>query len=502
MDLDGMAPSRRLGILAATILGSSMAFIDSTVVNVILPRLQTEFSASASQIQWLVEAYLLFLSALILLGGALGDRYGRKMIYEIGTTVFVLSSLACGISQSLTELTIARSIQGVGGALLAPGSLAILNASFPKEERGRAIGTWSGFSAITAALGPVIGGWLSDHASWRWVFLINFPLGILTVYFTRRFVPEQCGESWKTRLDIRGSVISILGLAAITFALVKSSQLGFQDARIMISLGTGILLMILFVQGEAGTQDPLMPLSLFRSRAFVGANICTLLLYGALGAVFYFLPFNLIQVQGFTATETGAANLPFVIILFSFSRASGGLYDRVGPRIPLTLGSLIVGISFLLLGFLPGLHASYWSGFFPGLFVFGVGMSLCVAPLTSTVLGSVSVEHSGLSSGFNNAVARLSGLIAIAIMTTLVLTSFEYHLKSRLVKIEMPDQQKQSVVEHASQLAGIRGPAIAEDEIKRSYLDSFRELMEVCFILSMGSALCAFSLLRNRRSEE
>jgi len=494
-----MTSSRRFGILAATILGSSMAFIDSTVVNVILPRLQTEFNASASQIQWLVEAYLLFLSALILLGGALGDRYGRKMIFEIGATIFVLSSLACGVSQSLMQLTIARSIQGIGGALLAPGSLAILNASFPKEERGRAIGTWSGFSAMTAALGPVIGGWLSDHASWRWVFLINLPLGILTVYFTRRFVPERCGETWKTRLDIRGSVISILGLAAITFALIESSRLGFRDPRILSSLGVGILLMILFVRGEAGIKDPLMPLSLFRSRAFVGANICTLLLYGALGAVFYFLPFNLIQVQGFTATETGAANLPFVVIIFLFSQASGGLYDRFGPRIPLTVGSLIVGVSFLLLGFLPGLHAGYWSGFFPGLFTFGVGMSLCVAPLTSTVLGSVPVAHSGLSSGFNNAVARLSSLIAIAVMTTLVLISFESHLKTRLMKIEMPDQQKQSVVDHASQLAGIRGPQIAEDEIKRSYLDSFRQLMEVCFILSLGSALCASCLLSKGR---
>jgi EmrB/QacA subfamily drug resistance transporter len=492
-------PLSRRGILTATILGSSLVFIDSTVVNVITPRLQTEFAATAGQIQWIVEAYLLFLSALILLGGALGDRYGRKRVFEIGAVIFILASLACGISHSLIQMAVARSIQGIGGALLTPGSLAILNGAFPKEERGRAIGTWSGFSAMTAALGPVLGGWLSDHASWRWVFLINLPLGLLTLYFTRRFVPEQCSEdpsqSRAAKLDIRGAFISVLALMGITFGLIESSQFGLISPRVLIPLSAGVLLFVAFFRTEAKRSNALLPLSVFHSRTFVGANLCTLFLYAALGAVFYFLPFNLIQIQGFSATETGAANLPFVIFLFLFSPASGSLYDRFGARLPLTIGSIIVGISFLLLGFLPGLHSSYWAKFFPGLFLFGIGMSLCVAPLTSTVLGSVSVEHSGLSSGFNNAVARLAGLIAIAIMTTFILASFQIHLQRRMKSVDdITASQKQSIVHHATQLAAIAAPPQAREQIKRSYLDSFRELMEVCCVLSFGSAFVAFSL--------
>jgi EmrB/QacA subfamily drug resistance transporter len=489
------------GILTATILGSSLVFIDSTVVNVITPRLQTEFAATAGQIQWIVEAYLLFLSALILLGGALGDRYGRKRVFEIGTVIFIFASLACGISHSLIQMAVARSIQGIGGALLTPGSLAILNGAFPKEERGRTIGTWSGFSAMTAALGPVLGGWLADHASWRWVFLINLPLGLLTLYFTRRFVPEQCGEmrsqSRAVKLDIRGALTSVLALMGITFGLIESSQFGpsgMTSPRVIIPLCVGVLLFAFFFRTEAKRSNALLPLSIFHSRTFVAANLCTLFLYAALGSVFYFLPFNLIQIQGFTATETGAANLPFVIFLFLFSRASGGLYDRFGPRLPLTIGSIIVGVSFLLLGFLPGLHSSYWTKFFPELFLFGVGMSLCVAPLTSTVLGSVPVEHSGLSSGFNNAVARLAGLIAIAVMTTFVLASFQNHLGRRMESVDISASQKRSINHHATQLAAIAAPPEAREQIKRSYLDSFRELMEVCCALSFGSAFVAFSL--------
>jgi len=332
--LSKTAPSKRgipakRGILAATILGSSLVFIDSTVVNVITPRLQIEFGATAGEIQWIVEAYLLFLSALILLGGALGDRYGRKRVFEIGAVIFILASLACGLSQTLIQMAVARSIQGIGGALLTPGSLAILNGSFPKEERGRAIGTWSGFSAMTSALGPVLGGWLSDNFSWRWVFLINLPLGVITLYFTRRFVPEQCGESRSAMLDIRGALLSTFALMAITFGLIESSQVGqvgrlgiMASPRVLIPLSAGILLLVLFFRTESKRNNALLPLSIFRSRAFVGANLCTLFLYGSVSAAFYFLPFSLIQVQGFSATKTGAANLPFVIFIFIFSRAS------------------------------------------------------------------------------------------------------------------------------------------------------------------------------------
>ncbi|MBC7693098.1 MAG: MFS transporter [Methylotenera sp.] len=489
----------RLGILTATILGSSMVIMDSTVVNVILPRLQTEFQVSADQIQWVVEAYFLFLSALILLGGALGDRFGRKCIFQLGTVLFIAASLGCALAGSLLQLTVARALQGIGGALLTPGSLAIINATFPKAERGRAIGTWAGFSAITSALGPVLGGWLTEEFSWRSVFLLNLPLGLLTLHFARKFVPANCGESEKSgrsRLDYRGALTSTFGLAGITFGLIESSRLGFQDPRVFGSLGAGALLLAHFLWLELRTPSPLLPPELFRSRAFTGANFSTFLLYGALGGVFFFLPFNLIQVQGFTPTQAGAANLPFVLILFILSRWTGGFHDRYGPRYPLVGGSLIAGVGFLLLGFLPGLlagptgQAGYWSAFFPGLIVFGIGMSFCVSPLTTAVLESVPTEHSGVGSGINNAIARFAGLIAIAVMTLLILRSFKIHLKSEL--LHAPNA---AILARASELAALDAPE-ARVEIRRAYLASFRELMGLSFLLALGSALCAFFTLK------
>jgi EmrB/QacA subfamily drug resistance transporter len=344
-----------------------MVFIDSTIVNVLLPRLQSEFHVTGVQIQWVVDAYLLFLSALILLGGSLGDHFGRRVVFEVGIVVFALASVGCGLSRTLWQLTLARCVQGIGGALLTPGSLAIIDACFPGGERGKAIGTWAGFTAITTALGPVSGGWLSDNLSWRWAFFINVPLALITVTITRQFVPELRPKAAGPALDLAGAVTSTLGLGGITLGLVESARAGVQSPFAWMALAGGFLLLLLFLRIESVSPTPMLPLGLFNSKVFSVANILTFLVYGGLGAILYFLPFNLIQVQGFTATQTGAANLPFVLIMFLLSRWSGNLYDRFGARLPLTVGPLLAACGFLLLGCLPGIHSRYWTRFFPGI---------------------------------------------------------------------------------------------------------------------------------------
>lgn len=467
-----------------------MVFIDGSVVNVILPELQHEFKASALEIQWIVESYLLFLASLILVGGSIGDHYGRKRIFQIGTIIFILASMGCGLSQTLWQLTFFRSLQGVGGALLTPGSLAIINSVFPKDERGKAIGTWSGFSSITTAMGPVMGGWLADHLSWRWVFFINVPLGLLTIFFTRQYVPEQCHETGREPLDFPGVIISTIGFAAIIFGLIESNYL--------VS-AFGICLFLVFLAVEARTYGPLIPLSFFRSRIFSAVNMSTFLLYGALSIVFYFLPFNLIQIQGFSATEAGAANLPFIFIIFLFSRHSGQLYDRVGARMPIALGSFIAGMGFLALGYLPGLEASYWKDFFPGMVLFGIGMSLCIAPLTTAVLGAVPERFSGVASGINNAVTRLAGLIGIAIMTTLIVSVFHHYLDQALINMPIASSIKDDLLSRSNELAGLRGTSMTEGIIKAAYLESFKSVMLFSCILALASSLCALVFLPSEK---
>jgi EmrB/QacA subfamily drug resistance transporter len=482
-----------------------MAMIDGTVVNVALPVLQESLSANATQVQWVVESYALFLAALILYGGSLGDRFGRRLIYACGIALFAVASGWCALSPNINQLIIARAFQGVGGALLIPGSLAIISACFVDSERGKAIGTWSAFTAITSAFGPILGGWLVENLSWRWVFFINVPFAIAILSILFCYVPES-RDSEFIRLDYWGAALATLGLGSSVFGLIESSSLGLFHPLAIGSTVFGIIVLGAFIFIEANIYNPMMPLSLFKSRTFSGANLLTLLLYSALGGVFYFVPFNLIQVQGYSPTAAGAVFLPFILLMFFLSRWSGNLVNRYDAKLPLTVGPIIAAVGFILFA-VPGIGGSYWITFFPAILVLGLGMSLSVAPLTTTVMGSVRKRQVGVASGVNNAVSRTAGLLAIAIFNIFVFNAFNLSLDRRLAKLNIPSQVRQSLAEERINLAAAKVPDNISNELTNaiekaialSYVDSFRLIMFVAAAASVVSAAIAFLMINKRQ---
>ncbi len=405
-------------VLIAAILGSAMTFIDSTAVNVSLPVLQRELHMTTGQTQWVIEGYALFLSALILLGGALGDLYGRRLVFAVGIVLFALSSLACALAGSAELLIAARCVQGIGGALSTPGSLSLISAAYSGEARGRAIGMWSGFSALTSAFGPVLGGWLTQSFSWRYVFIINLPIAAIVLLILAFHVAESRDETADRRIDVVGAALATVGLGLLVYGLIDMNA-----GRVtLVGVGgvvAGLAALVAFVLYERRTPDPMVRCDLFESRAFSVANVYTFFLYAAIGGSLYFVPFVLINVHHYSPTAAGAALLPFIAIMVAASRWSGGLVGRIGPRTPLVLGAILAGFGFLAYA-MPGSGGSYWTTFFPAATILGLGGALFVAPLTTTVMNSVPVEHSGVASGVNNAVARTAGLIGVAVLGVVV----------------------------------------------------------------------------------
>ena len=491
-------------ILTATILASSMAFIDGTVVNVALPFLQKDLNATVIGVQWIVESYSLFLSALLLVGGSLGDRYGRRFIFTIGVVIFAVASAACGFAANIEQLIIARAIQGIGGALLVPGSLAIISASFDEDKRGKAIGTWSGFSAITTAIGPVLGGWLVEHFSWRAVFFLNLPLALAVVVIAIFRVPESKDEEELGHLDWVGAITATLGLGGLVYGLIESPRLGFSNPLVIGTLMCGVIALLIFLWNEAHSRNPMVPLGLFRSRNFAGANLLTLLLYAALGSLFFFLALNLIQVQRYSATAAGASLLPFVLIMFVLSRWSGGLVDRFGARLPLVIGPFIAAGGFLMFA-LPGVGARYFSSFLPAILTLAFGMAITVAPLTTTVMNSVHQEQAGVASGINNAVSRTAGLLAIAVFGVVMLVWFSGALNRRLDQLGIDAGVKQTLLDQRVKLGGIEVPpglevnskATVTSAIDGAFVEGFRVLMLISAGLAAASGLISWAFIRS-----
>ncbi|WP_328421363.1 MFS transporter [Micromonospora sp. NBC_00389] len=442
------APALRMGTAAgrgtllAAVLASGMVFLDSTVVNVALPKLGQDLGANVADLQWTVNGYLLMLAAFVLLGGALGDRFGRRRVFLIGVAWFTTASVLCGLSQGTGWLIAARFLQGAGGALLTPGSLSVLQSSFHPDDRGRAIGAWAGLSGVSTALGPFIGGWLIDALSWRWIFFLNLPLAVLVVLATLRWVPESRDESasrtagpgrTRRRFDVLGALLGALALAGVTYALIDAPARGYDSAPVLIAALVGVLAAVAFVLLERRRGDAAMlPTGLFSSRLFSVLNIFTVVVYAALGGFTFFFAVYLQNVVEWSAFRTGIALLPMTVLLLIGSARAGALSARIGPRLPLSIGPVVSAAGLLLLRGV-GPDASYWLDVLPGVLLFGLGLTLVVAPLTASVLAAVEDRFSGVASGFNNAASRAGGLLAVAALPLLVgLSGGGYEQKAEL----------------------------------------------------------------------
>jgi EmrB/QacA subfamily drug resistance transporter len=495
-------PAARPWVLANSILASGMVFIDGTVVNVALAALQQAFHAGVGQAQWVIESYTLLLTALLLLGGSMGDRYGRRRVFAAGVILFGVASTLCGLVDNITQLIWARALQGVGGALLVPGSLALISASFPEQLRGKAIGTWSGYSAITAAVGPVLGGFLIEHLSWRYVFLINVPLVLGILYLTFRYVPESRSGAAGQRLDWPGALLGSLALGALVYGLIESSTRGWRDPGVLAACALAPLALAGFLIAEKRHPAPMLPLRLFRIRDFSGANLLTLLLYAALGGLMFFLPLNLIQVQGYSATAAGAALMPFILTMFALSRWAGGLVDRWGAKAPLVAGPLIAALGFACFA-LPGIGGSYWRSFFPAVLLLGFGMTVTVAPLTTTVMNTLDAAHAGLASGINNAVSRAAGLLAIALLGMVMSAAFDRALSRHLQRLSVPPAVLAEVDAQRGRLGAIvlssaHPPATksaVEYAVAQSFVSGFRWVVSISALLALASAAGAWFLI-------
>ncbi len=489
-----------------------MGFISGSALNVALPALQEALGANAADLLWITNIYLLLLASLILVGGSLGDHYGRKRVFGIGIVLFLIGSAISGFSPTVEFLIVARVIQGLGGAAMIPGSLAIISAYFDDDERGGAIGLWSAFTTLTTVGGPIIGGVLAENGLWRGVFFINIPLGIIALWALIKYVPESYDEDAPRELDIGGTVLATLGLAGITYGFIQAGSNGVNLVN-GAALGAGIAAMIMFLITEKRSNHPMMPLSLFSSRVFSGANLLTLFLYAALQGAFFFLSFNLIQIQGYGETLAGFATLPMTILLVLLSQQAGKMADRIGPRIPLTVGPLLTGFGFFMLG-IPGVTngpSDYWVAYFPAIMLIGLGMGITVAPLTTAVMGSVPKHSSGVASGINNAISRTAGVLAIAVMGGIALLSFSEALMANTAELDISDEAREALVAQAPELGNAQVPESVTDEamqtnvqmaINGAFVSMFRLMTWIGAGLAWISAVFAWFMMGTPPREE
>jgi EmrB/QacA subfamily drug resistance transporter len=497
-------PDSRPWVIAAASLGSGMAFLDSTVMNVALPALQAELGASAREVQWSYGAFALVLSALILVGGTLGDRFGRRRLFVIGAAIFGAASLWCAFVPDTGQLVVARAVQGFGGALLIPASLAIVGASFEGKQRARAIGAWGALSGLAMAVGPVLGGLLVEYVSWRAAFLMA---PAMAIPIALSHVPESRDPDAR-RLDLAGALLATSGLAGVVYALIESSARGFGDARVLAALVVGLIALSAFVLVEQHARHPMVPPSLFHSRSFTGANLVTLLFYIALTGSLFFLPFLMMQVHGYSAFVAGSVFLPFVAMALLIGRFSGRISARFGAKLPLIVASLALAVGLLLFA-LPGAdHGSYWTAFFPAMVVQGFGMALAITPMTTAALGSVEGEHSGMASGVNNAVTRVAGLLAVAVLGAFIYGAFSLSLDARMERMDMPGDVRSAMEAAKADLGAAEAPAGVnegmeariERAIDESFVAGFRAVMLASAGLALASALIAALLVGDPRT--
>jgi EmrB/QacA subfamily drug resistance transporter len=494
-------------IMASTIMASAMAFIDSTALNVVLPSLQKSLNATGTDLFWLLNAYLLMLASLILIGGSLGDKLGRKKMFMAGIFIFIAGSAACGFASSIIILIGSRIIQGIGGALMIPGSLSLISSSINEKERGKAIGTWSAVTTLVTMGGPILGGALADAGLWRYIFFINVPIGLAALLILSVKVKESGNTDSDKNIDIPGAVAIAFGLALLTFGFLRIPAVGLNNWQVYLSLAGGLLLLVIFLLIEGKSKHPMMPLTLFANATFSGVNLLTFFLYAGLGAGMLFLSLNLVQVQGYSQLQSGLTFLPFTVLMITIARFAGGIADKHGPRLLLIAGPAIAGAGLLILSFVKQTNgpSAYWTTFFPGILILGLGMSFTVAPLTATVMGSVSDHFSGTASGINNALTRISNVFANAIFGALAVLLFAGALQKEINNLPLNGKEKQEVAAQAANLGNAKVPAHFnpndKEKIEKTYHASFihayANIMRISAGLGFLGALMAFVFVRN-----
>ncbi len=505
---DRAAAAARRWVLVATIIASSMDFVNQSALNVALPAIQSELKASGAQLLWVVNSYGLLLAALILAGGSLGDRLGRKRVFAAGIGLYAVASLACGLAPGSVSLIAARSLQGLSGALMIPGSLALITASFPPRRRGAAFGTWAAVTTIALLAGPFVGGLLAEAGLWRVIFLANLPVAAAALIVLRLRVPESRSEAPAGGIDWAGTALVTAGLAGLAYGFTSAPRTGFSDVRVIAALAVGCAATAGFVVVELRRAHPMVPPRLFRSRTFAGTNLLTFFLYGGLYEYSVFFNLNLIQGQGYRESVAGLASLPFIIVLAAISRWSGRLVDRVGPRVPLLVGPAVVAVAFSLfslIGMTKG-PSQYWSTFFPIVLLAGVGMGITVAPLTAAVMSSVADRFAGIASGINNATSRIGGVLAIAILGSAALFAFGGSVRERSAQLVLPAQARADL---EAQTAGL-GQAAVPDSVpvelrpqvalvlRSSFVDTYRLMMLLCGGLAAVAAVLSALLVEKR----